>query len=71
MGAPAHAERDKALHLLGDWQITLRDQSRMSDHTIAAYRRDVEAFLAFLEDHLGHPPHGRDLTALHLSLIHI
>ncbi|MCH1568118.1 MAG: tyrosine recombinase XerC [Alphaproteobacteria bacterium] len=66
MGAPAHAERDKALHLLGDWQITLRDQSRMSDHTIAAYRRDVEAFLAFLEDHLGHPPHGRDLTALHV-----
>ena len=37
-----------AAHLLRDWHSLLRDQLRLSAHTVAAYLRDVGGFLAFL-----------------------
>ncbi|CAI8224832.1 MAG: Tyrosine recombinase XerD [Alphaproteobacteria bacterium] len=58
--------RAEAALLLRDWHIILRDQLRLSAHTVAAYHRDVSGFLAFLEDHLGHPPYGQDLANLHM-----
>ena len=47
-----------------DWLRWLADERRASPHTVAAYRRDLDAFLAFLRDHLGRPPDGDDLAAL-------
>jgi integrase/recombinase XerC len=55
-----------AAQLLRDWHHVLRDQMRLSAHTIAAYLRDVDGFLAFLENHLGHAPQAQDLVALHM-----
>jgi integrase/recombinase XerC len=46
--------------LLG-WDRWLATERRAADHTLAAYRRDVCAFLAFLTEHRGAPP---DLAAL-------
>jgi integrase/recombinase XerC len=46
--------------LLG-WDQWLATERRAADHTLAAYRRDVFAFLAFLTEHCGAPP---DLAAL-------
>ena len=44
----------------------MRDQLRMSDHTISAYCRDAATFIDFLKTHLGHEPYGADFTALHV-----
>ncbi|GAB5468646.1 MAG: tyrosine recombinase XerC [Rhodospirillales bacterium] len=38
---------------LRDWERWLADEKRASDHTLAAYRRDLAAFLAFLTGHCG------------------
>jgi len=43
------------------WYRHLADERRMSPHTLAAYRRDLAAFLDFLIEHRGAPP---DLAAL-------
>ena len=43
------------------WDRWLATERRAADHTVAAYRRDVFAFLAFLTGHRGAPP---DLAAL-------
>ncbi|MBI3709484.1 MAG: tyrosine recombinase XerC [Proteobacteria bacterium] len=37
------------------WQAWLRLERRASEHTIAAYARDIAAFVAFLVTHLGGP----------------
>jgi integrase/recombinase XerC len=42
----------------------LGDERRASDHTLAAYRRDVKAYLAFLQAHLGAEPTLADLGRL-------
>ena len=47
-----------------DWLRWLAEERRASRHTVAAYRRDLHAFLAFLSDHLGQPPDGDDLAGL-------
>ena len=52
--------------LLAQWQTALRDQKRVSPHTVGAYRRDVRQFLEFLSDHKGRPAGLEDLTALHV-----
>ncbi len=36
-----------------DWLARLSHEKRASEHTVAAYRRDLTAFLLFLGDHLG------------------
>jgi len=46
------------------WQQWLRSERRASDHTLAAYDRDLIAFLDFLAGHLGAPPTPADLLAL-------
>ena len=38
---------------LNDWLARLRHEKRASEHTVAAYRRDLTAFLLFLGHHLG------------------
>lgn len=55
-----------AAHLLRDWHSLLRDQLRLSTHTVAAYLRDVGGFLAFLESHLGRAPQAQDFADLHM-----
>jgi integrase/recombinase XerC len=46
------------------WQDWLKHERRASPHTLAAYARDLTAFLAFLVDHLGRPPGLDDLARL-------
>ena len=38
---------------LNDWLARLRHEKRASEHTVAAYRRDLTAFLLFLGHHFG------------------
>ena len=47
-----------------DWQRWLRHERRASPHTLAAYRRDLASFLAFLSGHLGRAACLADLAAL-------
>ncbi len=47
-----------------DWQRWLRHERRASSHTLDAYRRDLEAFLAFVTLHLGKPPALAELAGL-------
>ena len=58
--------QQNAATLLHDWQVMMRDQLRLSPHTVSAYGRDTTAFIEFLKDHLGHEPQGADFTDLHL-----
>ncbi|MCC7276048.1 MAG: tyrosine recombinase XerC [Alphaproteobacteria bacterium] len=46
------------------WAAWLAAERRASPHTLAAYGRDLGAFLDFLADHLGGPPSLADLLAL-------
>lgn len=46
------------------WAAWLTHERRASPHTLAAYRRDLTAFLAFLAEHLGAPPDLDDLGRL-------
>jgi len=46
---------------LARWQSWLADERRASAHTLAAYGRDIAAFLDFIREHLGAVP---DLAAL-------
>ncbi|HEX6094482.1 MAG TPA: tyrosine recombinase XerC [Dongiaceae bacterium] len=47
-----------------DWLAWLRHERRGSPHTIAAYGRDLSAFLGFLTGHLGKPAALADLSAV-------
>lgn len=49
---------------IDDWQRWLKHERRASSHTLAAYRRDLAAFLSFLAGHLGKPACLADLPAL-------
>jgi integrase/recombinase XerC len=46
------------------WQRWLKHERRASAHTVAAYHRDILAFLAFLRLHHGQPPRLGDLDRL-------
>ena len=46
--------QQNAATLLHDWQVMMRDQLRLSPHTVSAYGRDATALIEFLKDHLGH-----------------
>ena len=47
--------------LFDSWLIWLADEKRASPHTLAAYRRDLKAFLDFVAGHLA-------LRAAHTSV---
>ena len=49
---------------IDDWQRWLKHERRASAHTLAAYRRDLAAFLSFLAGHLGKPACLADLPGL-------
>jgi integrase/recombinase XerC len=46
------------------WQRWLKHERRASPHTVAAYHRDILAFLSFLTLHHGQPPRLADLDRL-------
>jgi integrase/recombinase XerC len=46
------------------WQRWLKHERRASPHTVAAYHRDILAFLSFLTLHHGRPPQLGDLDRL-------
>jgi integrase/recombinase XerC len=68
MARPAAAARLTAAADLSaaveDWQGWLAHERRASSHTLAAYRRDLVAFVAFLTGHLGNAPALADLARL-------
>lgn len=53
-----------ATGLLAEWIAHLRDERRFAANSVEAYARDVAAFLAFLQSHLGGEPSARDLSEL-------
>ena len=58
---PAAADLASAVET---WLGRLADERRRSDHTVAAYRRDLEGFLRFLAEHRGAAPDLATLAAL-------
>lgn len=50
--------------LLSQWTAHLREERRLSGNSVAAYERDVAAFLGFLSGHLGGEPGARELAEL-------
>ncbi len=50
--------------LLASFIAHLRDERRFSPLSVEAYQRDVAAFLAFLNEHMGEAPTGESLAAL-------
>lgn len=50
--------------LLSQWTAHLREERRFSDNSVAAYERDVAAFLGFLSVHLGGEPNAANLAQL-------
>ena len=50
--------------LLSQWTAHLREERRFSDNSVAAYERDVAAFLGFLSVHLGGEPNAANLAEL-------
>jgi integrase/recombinase XerC len=49
------------------WSAWLAEEKRASDHTLAAYRRDLEGFLFFLQGYLGEPPSLAALESLKIK----
>jgi len=49
---------------IAGWNRWLADEKRASDHTLAAYRRDLNGFLSFIAGHIGYAPGLEDLAAL-------
>ncbi|MEX1108629.1 MAG: tyrosine recombinase XerC [Dongiaceae bacterium] len=47
-----------------DWLAQMSHERRSSAHSVAAYRHDVAAFLAFMNDHLGGPARLADMATL-------
>ncbi|MGB1026971.1 MAG: recombinase XerC, partial [Rhodospirillaceae bacterium] len=54
---PLHFPADPTLEgLIGDWLLWLGHERRAGGHTLAAYGRDLAAFLVFIADHQGQTP---------------
>lgn len=53
-----------AASLLSHWIAHLRDERRFAANSVAAYERDVAAFIGFLSSHLGGEPSAGDLAEL-------
>lgn len=61
----ALAVSDSALRqAIEQWYDQLSAERRASSHTLAAYVRDLAAFLGFIAEHQGGPPNLTDLAAL-------
>ena len=60
------AERD-TIEAIEDWQRWILDERQSSTHTLAAYSRDLAAFLEFLANHNGKPAGLNDLNALTMA----
>ena len=58
------AAADDTRRAIEDWQRWIAAERRSSDNTLAAYSRDVAAFLRFLNEHLGTPATLADLNDL-------
>ncbi|HJM48829.1 MAG TPA: tyrosine recombinase XerC [Alphaproteobacteria bacterium] len=52
---------------VAEWQSWLAHGKQSSEHTVAAYSRDVARFFEFLTRHLGAPPGIADLAALKVA----
>jgi len=63
-GLTGFAAAPDTLAAIADWRRWIADERRSSAHTLAAYSRDLAAFLEFLQDHLGRPAALADLEAL-------
>lgn len=64
MPLPRFAAADDVRAAVGLWAAWLTGERRASAHTIAAYGRDLAAFLDFLTEHLGAPPNLAAFAAL-------
>ncbi len=49
---------------IAGWRAQLENEKRASRHTLSNYTRDLAAFLAFLQDHLGEPPSLAAMSSL-------
>lgn len=61
---PGFAAAPALLPAIESWRARLEHERRASRHTLSNYARDLAAFLAFLQDHLGAPPDAAALEAL-------
>ncbi|MBI3506808.1 MAG: tyrosine recombinase XerC [Proteobacteria bacterium] len=52
----AFAAAGDLLPAIAGWRAQLENEKRASRHTLSNYTRDLAAFLAFLQDHLGEAP---------------
>ncbi len=52
---------------VAEWQSWLAHGKQSSEHTVAAYSRDVARFFEFLAQHLGGPPDVAELAALKVA----
>ncbi|MDX2289962.1 MAG: tyrosine recombinase XerC [Hyphomicrobiaceae bacterium] len=57
-------QQDGLQEITEAWLTHLRSERDASEHTIAAYRRDVAQLVSFLASQLGHPPTQSDLERL-------
>jgi integrase/recombinase XerC len=70
---PARAPSPDLRHWLGQFGEHLAHERRASRHTVAAYRRDIEALITFTEERLGYDPGpqhvDRSLLRAHLGVL--
>ena len=65
LGTLITESRDPSLaRAIDEWRRWLTHEKRASRHTLDAYGRDLDAFLSFLQSHLGGPPGLSDLESL-------
>ncbi|MCW8836035.1 MAG: tyrosine recombinase XerC [Rhodospirillales bacterium] len=65
MNEPPELQAEPAVaKAIGDWRDWLAHEKRCAAHTLAAYERDIAAFLRFITEHIGYRPGLGDLDAL-------
>jgi len=64
---PRFLARKDVVDAFEAWRAWLAVEKRCSDHTLAAYTRDLTAFLAFSGRHLGEPASLAHLSAMRLG----